>query len=161
MNAGQTFAIAGLLQNRVESTKKATPFFGELPYVGTLFRRVAEQNNEIELLITVTPELAEAMDPHQVPPGGPGLNTDVPNDKEFYLRGYMEVPRTDCGVPEGGMIEGQCLPFDGAAVHGTHQEMGAGPSAASPAVSYPTGQIVPTSRPTPIGPGVTLVSPQQ
>lgn len=168
MNAGQTFAIAGLLQNRVESTKKATPFFGELPYVGTLFRRVAEQNNEIELLITVTPELAEAMDPHQVPMGGPGLNTDVPTDKEFFLRGYMEVPRTDCGVSEGGLIEGQCLPEGqyipaaGVAPHGLPHEVGSGGiESVQSSPSYVTGQVVPTSRPTPIGPGVTLVSPQQ
>jgi pilus assembly protein CpaC len=95
MNAGQTFAIAGLLQNRTEATMKATPFFGELPIGGSLFRRISEQNNEIELLITVTPELAEAMDPDQVPAGGPGLNTDSPTDKELFMRGYIEVPRTD------------------------------------------------------------------
>ncbi len=74
LQAGQTFAIAGLLQSRTESSVRATPFFGELPYVGAMFRRVQERRNDIELLITVTPELVDAMNPYEVPSGGPGLN---------------------------------------------------------------------------------------
>ena len=77
LQAGQTFAIAGLLQSRSESITVATPFFGELPYIGTMFRRVSERRNDIELLITVTPELVDAMYPNEVPVGGPGLNSDV------------------------------------------------------------------------------------
>ncbi len=102
MQAGQTFAIAGLLQSRTEASTSATPFFGELPYIGAMFRRVREQRNEIELLITVTPELVDAMDAYQVPQGGPGLNSMSPNDKELYLKGHIEVPNLlgqdgDCG----------------------------------------------------------------
>ncbi len=92
LQAGQTFAIAGLLQSRTEAVTRATPFFGELPYIGVMFRRVREERNDIELLITVTPELVDAMDPHEVPPGGPGLNSMSPNDHELYLDGHIEVP---------------------------------------------------------------------
>jgi pilus assembly protein CpaC len=116
MQAGQTFALAGLLQSRTESTVSRTPFFGSLPYVGTLFRQMQERRNEIELLIMVTPELVEAMNPHEVPRGGPGLNTHSPDDKEFYLYGHVEVPNlkaNDCdnehlqpGVT-GGFYDGQ------------------------------------------------------
>ncbi len=103
MQAGQTFAIAGLLQSRTESTISRTPFFGELPYVGALFRQVSERRNDIELLITVTPEFVEAMDAHEVPCGGPGLSTTSPTDKELYWKGYIEVPNLygDCACPDG------------------------------------------------------------
>lgn len=103
MQAGQTFAIAGLLQSRTESSVRRTPFFGELPYVGALFRRVQERRNDIELLITVTPEFVEAMEPHEVPCGGPGLSTTSPTDKELYWKGYIEVPNLygDCGTADG------------------------------------------------------------
>jgi pilus assembly protein CpaC len=63
-----------------------------LPWVGAAFRRVRMQNNEIELLVLVTPEFIDALDPQDVPPCGPGQMTTSPNDSEFYGRGYLEVP---------------------------------------------------------------------
>lgn len=90
--AGQTLAIAGLIQNRTEAERKGLPWVGELPYVGALFRRVEEHNNEVELLILVTPELVDPMDPDEVPLCGPGMETTSPNDWELYMRGYLEVP---------------------------------------------------------------------
>ncbi|HEX3654740.1 MAG TPA: type II and III secretion system protein family protein [Pirellulales bacterium] len=92
MRPGQTLAIAGLVQNRIESTKTGIPWVMDMPYIGVLFRKNTEQMNEVELLILVTPQLIEAMDPHEVPPCGPGSNTNSPTDAEFYLKGYMEVP---------------------------------------------------------------------
>ena len=93
MKAGQTLAIAGLVENRVEATNRGIPFLADLPWFGTAFRRVQERNNEIELLIFVTPEFCEAMDPNEVPPCGPGQLTTSPTDCELYFRGYMEVPK--------------------------------------------------------------------
>ena len=63
MRAGQTLAIAGLVQNQVESTKSGIPWLMDLPYIGACFRKVTDQINEVELLIMVTPQLIEAMDP--------------------------------------------------------------------------------------------------
>jgi pilus assembly protein CpaC len=99
MRAGQTLAIAGLVQTRVESETKGIPWISELPYVGVPFRRVQEAANEIELLILITPQLIEAMDPGEVPPCGPGMMTDSPDDCELFLKGYLEVPRC---CPDGG-----------------------------------------------------------
>ena len=93
MQAGQTYAIAGLLQRRTETTSSGAPYLANIPWVGTMFRRVESQENEIELLVTVTPELVDAMDPHEAPMGGPGTDTNVPSDKELYFKGYIEVPR--------------------------------------------------------------------
>lgn len=116
MQAGQTFALAGLLQTRVESVVKRTPFFGHLPYVGALFRNVQDVHNEVELLIMVTPELVDAMDPHEVPRGGPGMNSDLPDEHEFYFNGHIEVPnlkgdncydqRPDASCPSDASYQG-------------------------------------------------------
>lgn len=93
MRAGQTLAIAGLVQNRLEASSRGLPFLSDLPWIGAAFGRRREQTNEIELLILVTPQLVEAMDPCDVPPGGPGLDTANPTDAQLYGRGYLEVPR--------------------------------------------------------------------
>ena len=156
LQAGQTFAIAGLLQSRTESNIRATPFFGELPYFGALFRRVQERRNDIELLITVTPELVDAMDPHEVPPG-PGTNSMSPNDKELYWKGHLEVPNL--------------LGGDGCSPHTAphHQGMTLDPQI-SPAINgfqgpaqhsmVPNGAVVPGDEPQIVGEGVTVSTPQ-
>jgi pilus assembly protein CpaC len=109
MNAGQTLAIAGLVQERTEAVRRGLPWVGELPYVGMMFGKVQEKVNEVELLILITPELVSAVDPQQLPPCGPGMMTDSPSDKELFLRRHIEVPNcctscqgagcAQCGVP--------------------------------------------------------------
>jgi pilus assembly protein CpaC len=93
MRAGQSLAIAGLIQNRRDYEKRAVPWLGEIPYVGALFRNEKGQDEEIELLIMVTPELVEALDPCDVPSEGPGTVTSSPTDFQMYLKGHIEVPR--------------------------------------------------------------------
>ncbi len=145
MQAGQTFAIAGLLQSRTESITKSTPFLGEIPYLGVLFRRVSEKRNDIELLITVTPELVDAMDPHEVPVGGPGLNSMSPDDCELYFKGHIEVPNlkgnSNCGPSDGYSVlpQGNYVPAQGEVFH--------------------NGAIIPSDQPTVVGDGVSVHVP--
>jgi len=150
MQAGQTFAIAGLLQGRIEASTRKVPLLGEMPYVGSLFRRVTEKRNDVELLITVTPEFVDAMEPHEVPCGGPGLSTISPSDKELYCKGYIEVPNLygDCGCP-GGMSTEVASPYDMPAGQPTMQ---------SGSVQY--NPIVPGEAPQMVGPGVTIEAPR-
>jgi len=93
LRAGQTLAVAGLIQTRVESENRGLPFLADLPWAGAAFRFVEEKMNEIELLVLVRPELVDSLDPHEVPVQGPGEFTTSPNDVELYLRGYLEVPK--------------------------------------------------------------------
>ena len=93
MNFGETLVIAGLINNRVQSRTQRIPFLGELPWVGAAFRRVSHDESETELLILVTPELAEPLSPDQIPELLPGQQTVSPTDRELYGSGYMEVPR--------------------------------------------------------------------
>jgi pilus assembly protein CpaC len=92
MRAGQTVALAGLIQNRVEGQNKGIPLLADLPWVGRAFSRVEEKVNEVELLIIVTPELVGPLEAHQVPQCGPGQLTTSPSDCELYGNGYLEVP---------------------------------------------------------------------
>lgn len=105
MQAGQTLAIAGLVETRVEAQRRGLPIISDVPYIGAAFRRVAERNNDVELLILVTPELVDAMDMNEVPPCGPGTMTDSPNDWELYMKGYIEVPRCyDSSSPDSANV---------------------------------------------------------
>ncbi len=98
MEAGQTLALAGLVQTRTEAQRRGLPWVSEVPYIGAAFRRVEHVDNEIELLIMVTPELVEAMDQEEVPRCGPGMGTRSPNDWEAYMRGHLEMPACNgCG----------------------------------------------------------------
>lgn len=93
MRFGETFMIAGLLNTRATATTDKVVFLGDLPYIGAAFRRVRYEETETELVIMVTPELVAPMKAEQVPPGGPGLFTDTPTDRELYFDGRLEVPR--------------------------------------------------------------------
>ncbi len=104
--AGQTLAIAGLIQTRVESQRVGVPWVSELPYLGMMFRRVIEERNEIELLVMVTPELISPMNAEDVPQVGPGLQTGSPTDWQLFVRGHVEVPLCCQGC--GGAGCSQC-----------------------------------------------------
>lgn len=104
MKAGQTLAIAGLVETRVEAQRRGLPWISDVPYIGVPFRRVVERTNDVELLILVTPELVSAMNPEEVPPGGPGMSTSSPTDSELYFGGLIEVQR-GCPGGDAGIIE--------------------------------------------------------
>ena len=52
---GESFAIAGLLQQDFKTTVNQVPLLGSIPIIGTLFRSSSFQKGETELLIVVTP----------------------------------------------------------------------------------------------------------
>lgn len=92
LGAGQTLALAGLLQVKSESVNSGLPILSDMPYLGSLFRTVREETNEIELLVLVTPNYAGPLDPSEVPCIGPGMTTQSPTDHDLYHRGFLEVP---------------------------------------------------------------------
>lgn len=110
MRAGQTLAIAGLVYTREDAVNRGIPLLADLPWAGVPFRRVSNTRNDVELLIFVTPEFCEAMDPTEVPPCGPGQLTTSPTDVELYFRGYLEVPKNCNGANCGPNGSGQFGP---------------------------------------------------
>jgi pilus assembly protein CpaC len=119
MKPSQTLAIAGLVQNRLEYTNTGIPYLADMPYVGAAFRKTNEQINEIELLIMVTPELVDPMDPCDVPPCGPGMASASPDDCGLYLKGYSEVPSCGpCGPGGCGMCNAHTDSFGAPTMQG-------------------------------------------
>ncbi|HUE89112.1 MAG TPA: pilus assembly protein N-terminal domain-containing protein [Vicinamibacterales bacterium] len=74
---GQTFAIAGLLNNTATEALQKIPGIGDIPILGYLFRSKAAQKNRTELVVMITPEI--------LPTGSPGVTTETPRLQEPYL----------------------------------------------------------------------------
>lgn len=97
MNFGETMVLAGLVNTREQGSTLKTPIIGEMPVVGAMFRKVVYQQAETELLIMITPEFGGSLTADQIPPGGPGMFTTTPNDRELYGHGLLEVPNYNPG----------------------------------------------------------------
>ena len=63
---GQTFAIAGLVDNSMAKAINKVPILGDIPILGYLFKSEEFRQNRTELLVLVTPRLVEPMD--EAPP---------------------------------------------------------------------------------------------
>jgi pilus assembly protein CpaC len=59
LGSGQSFAIAGLLQQTTQQDIKKMPWLGDVPILGTLFKSDAYQRAETELVIIITPYFVE------------------------------------------------------------------------------------------------------
>jgi pilus assembly protein CpaC len=57
MHDGESFAIAGLLQDDFRDLNSQVPWLGDIPVLGSLFRSADYQRNQSELVIIVTPHL--------------------------------------------------------------------------------------------------------
>ena len=87
---GESFAIAGLIQQDFQTTVEQVPLLGSLPIIGSLFRSSSFQKGETELLIVVTPRLVQPIRPEQV-----RLPTDRVSDPvqaDVLLNGTMYRP---------------------------------------------------------------------
>lgn len=91
---GQTFAIAGLLNNNITASREVTPLLGDLPVIGTLFRSVRYQRKETELVVVVTPYLVEPLNPGQVPTL-PGEKWRDPSELELFFNRDLGGPATN------------------------------------------------------------------
>jgi pilus assembly protein CpaC len=65
---GQSFAIAGLLDNVSQSDSASIPILSAIPIIGTLFKSKADRATRTELMVLITPRLVRALDPDEVPP---------------------------------------------------------------------------------------------
>jgi pilus assembly protein CpaC len=92
MNSGETFAIGGLISTADVAVLDKVPYIGDVPIVGAGFRTVEYRMEEKELIILVTPELAEPMSPSEVPCGYPGSETVPPSNHELHFLGNPESP---------------------------------------------------------------------
>jgi pilus assembly protein CpaC len=84
LGSGQSFMLAGLLQNTNNNSIEKAPFLGDLPVLGNLFRSTKFQRDETELVIIVTPYLVKpSSDRLALPTDG----YRAPTDAEQVLEG--------------------------------------------------------------------------
>jgi pilus assembly protein CpaC len=92
---GQTFAIAGLLNNTMNSTLQKIPGIGDIPILGYLFRSKAAQKNQTELVVMITPRILK--------PGSVGVTSQLPRMAEPYMPPIPEnqaVPTPSPSFPQ-------------------------------------------------------------
>jgi pilus assembly protein CpaC len=75
---GQSFAIAGLLNNLSQDDSAAIPILSSLPIIGNLFKSRAERAERTELMVLITPRLVRPLNPDEVPPLPTQLNKFLP-----------------------------------------------------------------------------------
>jgi len=92
VGSGQSFAIAGLLENSVNQTTAKFPWLGDIPILGQLFRSEAFLRNETELVVIVTPYIVRPVsNPNQL-----RAPTDAyvpPTDKDLVIYGEDFKPQ--------------------------------------------------------------------
>lgn len=88
LGSGESFAIAGLLQNDSSNSIEKFPWLGDLPVLGALFRSNSFTNNETELVIIVTPYIVSGVaDPTELALPTDGLQ--FPSDFERVFLGQL------------------------------------------------------------------------
>jgi pilus assembly protein CpaC len=77
LSDGQTFAIAGLMNNTMNSTLQKIPGIGDIPILGLLFKSKAAQKDQTELVVMITP--------HIMTRTSPGVTNRLPRTPEPFL----------------------------------------------------------------------------
>ncbi len=111
MRDGESFAIAGLLEDDFRDLVGQVPWLGDLPVLGALFRSADYERKQSELVIIVTPHLVNPVRGEAL-----ALPTDrirPPTENELFLRGVTgnraggvgEVARQDFSGSYGYVME--------------------------------------------------------
>ena len=74
---GQTFAIAGLMNNTMVQSLSKIPGLGDIPILGYLFRSKAAEKNQTELVVMITPEI--------LPNDSRGVTPNLPRIPERFM----------------------------------------------------------------------------
>lgn len=104
LGSGQSFAIAGLLQQNFSNVSTGPIWFSELPVLGALARSERFRRNETELVIIVTPYLVRPVaDPRALAAPTDGIRPATDLDRILMLRQISRgaparrVPPADAG----------------------------------------------------------------
>jgi pilus assembly protein CpaC len=92
---GQTFAIAGLVDNTLVETVSQVPILGDIPILGELFKSKDMRQNRSELLVLVTPRIVRPLD--TAPP--------VPTDEPETWKWDKSIRNPDDRPAERGRAE--------------------------------------------------------
>jgi pilus assembly protein CpaC len=87
MRDGESFAVAGLLQDDFGDGIDQVPWLGDLPVIGPLFRSTSFERSQTELVIIVTPHLVNPVRGEALV-----LPTDrisIPTEATLFLGGHL------------------------------------------------------------------------
>jgi pilus assembly protein CpaC len=99
---GQSFAIAGLLQQDYQNAIDGIPWLSDIPILGLLFRSTGFQRNETELVILVTPRLVKPAR-SMAELATPVDRLVLPSDAELFLFGQTEGASSGMTPPPAGV----------------------------------------------------------
>ena len=83
---GQTFAIAGLMSNQMQTTMQKIPGIGDIPILGYLFKSKASKRDQTELVVMITPEI--------LPNNSPGVTPDLPKYPDSFMPPLSDLKKT-------------------------------------------------------------------
>ncbi|MEJ6392438.1 type II and III secretion system protein family protein [Gymnodinialimonas sp. 2305UL16-5] len=99
MRDGESFAIAGLLQDDFRDSIGQVPWLGDLPILGALFRSTSYQREQSELVIILTAHLVSPVRGEAL-----ALPTDriqIPTERELFLQGHTAGNRPPANSAAG------------------------------------------------------------
>lgn len=102
---GQTIGIAGLINENMRDAVSKFPGLGDIPVLGHLFRSQEYEKGETELVILVTPTLAQPFNADEIVL--PGAGFVEPSDFEFYLLGKTHTVVTSSTESEETPASGE------------------------------------------------------
>ena len=88
LGSGQSFAIAGLIQNNMTHTLNKVPGLADIPILGALFRSDKFRRDESELVIIVTPYIVKPVSNHRLALPTDGLTPPTDIDRVILGRLY-------------------------------------------------------------------------
>ncbi|PZX19682.1 pilus assembly protein CpaC [Palleronia aestuarii] len=106
---GESFAIAGLLQDDFRDLSGQVPWLGDLPVLGALFRSAEYERNQSELVIIITAHLVSPVRGEAL--AVPSDRITIPTERELFLQGRVvggpagEVARQDFSGSYGYVME--------------------------------------------------------
>jgi pilus assembly protein CpaC len=111
---GQSFAMAGLLDNSERVDLSKIPGIGNIPILGELFKSRRFSRSETELLFLCTVNMVTPLNPDQIPrlPGAPPSNTNAPAKPDAATSGAAIAPMLNAApsslsFPTAGALEGE------------------------------------------------------
>ena len=144
LDSGQSFVIAGLLDNRLTETISKIPGLANIPLFGKLFTSRGVKRNNSELLVIVTPEVVRP-----IPAGQPLPSLNMPRS---FLTKNSDIDMHQPGIDKTGPVPVK-PPTDSIPVEQLIQQRKEG-QAAPPA--NPQFLIVPAPAAAPsVNPGLT------
>jgi pilus assembly protein CpaC len=101
LRSGYTFAIAGLLQEKLSMTRDEVPGLGRIPVLGMFFRRISHDREETEEMVYVTPRIVRPIAPGELPPILGTTENNNPSDAALFFLGADRRAKSRTAAPTG------------------------------------------------------------